>query len=79
MPIYYLDLNNSIGLIRDEEGRDLPDEEAARSEALRGARALIAEDALRGRIDLSGSIDVLGSDRRLLFTIRFADAVDILR
>ena len=77
MARYYFNLHNSIGFVRDEEGRELSDIETARAEAIRGARSVIAEDVLQGRLDLNGKIDVLDGDGALCLTIRFSDAVAV--
>lgn len=77
MARYYFNLDNSVGLVRDEEGRELPDLETAREEAIRGCRALIADDVLKGRLDLAGRIEVLDENGALLFAVRYADAVVI--
>lgn len=77
MALYYFHLHNGVGLIRDEEGRDLPDIDSARDEAIRGARALLADDVLKGHLDLKGKLEVLGEDGTHLFTLHFADAIEI--
>ena len=44
MPRYFLDIRMATGTVRDPEGVDLPDIEAARCEALRVAEDLREED-----------------------------------
>lgn len=78
-PRYYFDVENGHGLVRDEEGREFAHLEVARAEALRGVRSLIAEDVLAGRVDLRGRLDVRHGDGSIIFTISFAEAVEILR
>ena len=75
--LYYFNLHNSVGLIRDEEGVDLPDLDSAREEAIRNARALIADDVLKGRLDLKAKLDILAEDGTRLFALRFADAIEV--
>ena len=76
MARYFFNLHNGIGFVRDDEGRELPGLEAARFEAIRGARALIADEVLKGRLDLAGRLDVLGEDGEILLTILFSEAVE---
>ena len=76
MPLYFFNLYNGTGFVPDEEGRELPDPDAARAEAIHGARSLIADEVLKGRLDLNGRLDVLDGSGSLLFTIFFSDAVE---
>jgi hypothetical protein len=79
MPRYHFNLYNSVGFVPDEEGRELPDVETAREEALKGARAIIADDVLQGRLDLKGRLEVLDEDGVLVLAIPFTEAVEDLR
>ena len=74
MPRYRFNVHDGLGLVEDEEGCELPDAESARGEAVKGARSLIAEDVLHGRLDLAGRVDVLDSEGRLLFSVSFTEA-----
>ena len=76
MACYHFNIHNGAGITSDEEGQEFGDAEAARTEALKGARSLIAADVLEGRLDLSGRIEVTGDDGNLLFIISFAEAVE---
>jgi hypothetical protein len=64
--------------VEDEEGRDLPDLAAARAEAVRSIRSLLADEIRRGRIDLRGRLEVAGSDGEILDSIAFGQAVDVV-
>ena len=75
MPHYHFNLFNTIGLVADEEGRDLPDLDSARAEALKAARSIIAEEVLAGSLDLDGRLEVTDEAGGLLFTLGFAEAV----
>jgi len=79
VPLYLFDLVNGNGLTADTEGRDLPDDAAARDEALKDIRSILSEEVLRGHLDLDGRIEVRDRARALLFTVAFADAVLIER
>ena len=73
---YHFNIHNGAGFTSDEEGLEFGDAEAARAEALKGARSLIAAEVLEGRLDLRGRIEVTGDDGSLLFTLLFAEAVN---
>lgn len=79
MPHYYFNICNGDGFTPDEEGCDLPDAEAARRRAVEGARSIMSSEVRDGRLDLSSFIEVeIGeAERRLLFTLTFADALDM--
>lgn len=77
MPMFFLHIRNGSGLIEDEEGSELPDPEAARLKAVRGARSIISAEALDGEIDLSGSIEVADQAGRVVLTVSYAEAVRV--
>ena len=53
MPRYFFNIRSSEGIIRDPDGTELPDLEAARAEAELSARDLLA-DLLRQGVTLDG-------------------------
>jgi hypothetical protein len=77
MPLYRFNIHNGNGMTEDEEGRELPGPEAARAEALKGIRSLLADDVLQGHLDLRGRIEVRDEQGGFLFAIGFADALRI--
>lgn len=77
MPRFFFHICNGTGFIEDEEGQELPDVEAARAEAVKGARSIMATDVQRGELDLSSFIEVQGDDGALIFTLNFTEAVDL--
>lgn len=79
MPLYHFNIDNSIGFLADEEGRELAGPDEARAEALKGARSIIAEEVLLGRLDLRGRLEVVDRGGKVLMTIAFSEAVEILR
>ena len=79
MPLFYFHVCNGTGLAEDEEGRELPDVEAARAEALRGARSIMSEEMRDGQLNLASFIEVEDESRRHLFTLPFEDAFRISR
>ena len=77
MPRYFFHVCDGSGVTKDEEGLELSDVDAARREALRGARALMADEIQQGFLTLASLIDVDDEAGRQLFRIRFADAVEV--
>jgi Domain of unknown function (DUF6894) len=77
MPRFYFHVGNGNGFTEDEEGRELPDLESARAEAIRAARDIMASDVRSGALDLSSFIEIEDADHRLRHTLSFEDAVDL--
>ncbi len=76
MPRYFFHVYDDV-IAQDEEGVELPSIEAARLNALIGARDLIAEQVRRGYLVLSHWIDVVDEQGAPVLTVAFRDAVDI--
>lgn len=79
MPRFYLHVCNGTGFIQDEEGQELPDLEAARAEAIKSARSIMASDVQRGMLDLSSFIEIENAEKQLVHTLCFGDAVDLTK
>lgn len=79
MAHYFFHLHNSIGFVPDEDGRELPDLGRVREEALKGIRSVIGAEALQGRIDLRGRIDVADASGGLVLSFSFEEAVEVKR
>jgi hypothetical protein len=77
VPRYYFHVCDGGGFAEDEEGLELADSDAARLEALRGARSLMAEELRQGELNLASFIEVEGEGGEHLFTLTFDDAVEI--
>ena len=77
MPHYHFNLHNSLGLILDEEGRELPDLEAARDEAIKGVRSILAGEVLEGQVDLRGRLEITDEGRKTVLVLAFAEAVEV--
>jgi hypothetical protein len=79
VPHYYFDLHNDIDVI-DDEGRDLPDLDAARAHALAEARTMVeASIAESGKVDLRHHMDVRDQSGEVVHSLLFEDAVQFLR
>ncbi|PSJ37354.1 DUF6894 family protein [Allosphingosinicella deserti] len=77
MPRYYFHIRNGSGFIRDEEGRELPDEAVARDEALKGIRSIISSEASGGLLDLTGELDIADAQDEVIETLRFDEAFQL--
>ncbi len=77
MPRFFFHVCNGNGFTEDEEGRDLPDLDSARSEAIKGARSIMADELQRGHLDLSSFIEIEDEAHNWLLTLTFHDAVRI--
>jgi hypothetical protein len=76
MPRFYFHLHNSIESV-DEEGAVLPDMQAARQEAIRNARDIIANEIrYSGQIHLSHWLEIEGECGRKT-PVRFGDCVGV--
>ena len=76
MPLYFFQISGCALESDAGEGLDYPDDRAARTAALAGARGMIAEEVLHGRLDLDCRIDVADEHGTILFSIPFASALD---
>ena len=77
VPLFYLHLLNGGGWVRDPEGRDLPDLDAAKKEALAGARDLMASEVKAGELRLDALVAIEDEHGDEVYRLRFADAVTI--
>lgn len=78
MARFFLHLHNGSGFLADEEGRELADLAAARKEAVRSIRSLLAEEVRRGRVDLGGRVEIAGAGGEILASVAFPEAVEVL-
>ena len=76
VPRYFFNVYDDVGA-RDEEGVELPDEAAARLQALVGARDLMAAQVKRGYLARSHWIEVLDDHGEAHFTLTFGEAVNM--
>lgn len=76
MPRFFFNVHDDA-VTADDEGVELPDAEAARLEAIRGARSLACEQVSNGYLNVNHRIEVHDSLRREVATIRFGEAIRI--
>lgn len=77
MPRFFLDVINGHGKIPDEEGLELESQSAAMTIALDSIRSMVAEDARRGLIDLTGHIVMRDEANNTLVTLAFGEAFEL--
>ena len=76
MPLYFFHFHQNQALVEDEEGLELPDLDAAKSEAITSIHDLIGETKLTGaRFDKDGYIEIADASGQVLAVIRFADCI----
>jgi len=78
MPLFFLHIRSGDELILDGEGLDLPIE-AAKCEAIRGARGIMAAELAEGVLRLDQAIVIHDELGRTVDCINFEDAIDIVR
>lgn len=75
MPRYFFHVRNGDSLIQDLEGIDLPDLDAARIEALEGARSLLSETVRTGGVLDGQRFEIVDESGQVLDTLSFRDAL----
>jgi hypothetical protein len=79
VPRYFFDLYNDMDVL-DEEGKKLPNLEAAKAEALREVREMLQASIIdSGTINLCHRIDVRDEAGRIVHVVHFEDAVTVQR
>jgi hypothetical protein len=73
---FYFHLYNDVDT-HDEEGTELPDQEAARHFAEQAARAMAAESVTQGHLNLSHYIEVTNDADAVLFRVTFGEVVSV--
>ena len=79
VPRFYLNLCMGGKFAEDPEGLDLPSVDAARQEAIKGARSILADDIRCGKLDLNQCIEVADETGAVVTSVRFAETVEIVR
>jgi hypothetical protein len=76
VPRYFFHVFNDQTSL-DDEGRELPDLDAARAHAIEDARSLMWDSLKQGHIDLSHHIAIQNERGELLLDVKFSDAVAV--
>jgi hypothetical protein len=77
MPKYFMHLRDGEDEVLDPDGTVMA-EDAVPAAALAAARDCMAGDVRRGRIELKHRIDVCDEAGAIVYSLDFADAVDIV-
>ena len=77
MARYHFNIRNGHGFTIDDEGLDLASHEAARVEAIKGARSLLRAEVLDGTLDLNGQIEITDERHGAVMTVHFVDALKV--
>lgn len=77
MPRFHLNIFNGDGASPDEEGQEFAGLPAARAEAIRGIRSMLASELGEGRIELGGRIEIADANGLVLEKVPFAEALEI--
>lgn len=78
VPRYFFDLHNDAEVF-DEEGREFPDIEAAKQNAIHEVREMMCESVQSGRVNLSHHIDVRDETGHIIHVVHFGDAVEVVQ
>ena len=76
---YHLHLINTHVEADDREGHLLASLDEARAMAVDGIRGFLSHEVRDGRLDLRGRIDIEDDDGAVLASVRFDEAVSIMR
>jgi hypothetical protein len=76
VPRYFFHVYEDL-VAEDDEGIELPDVDAARDEAIRAGRELIAAQVAGGRLRLFHRIEVLDERGRTVLAIPYREMVEI--
>ncbi len=77
MPRFFFHLYNSV-TVHDDDGKELPNIEAAKAEATHACRELMAEDVRsEGQITLSHRIEIHSDDGETKLVLPFRACVEI--
>jgi hypothetical protein len=78
MSHYYFHLRDGVDILIDEEGRHLDGIDDIAPAALLEARSIISDDARSGCIRLDLRIDVEDASHKVVYSLDFSDAVEIV-
>ena len=79
MPRYFFHIKEVDATSKDEEGRELPDDDTARRHAADAARELAAQAVLDGELINGQCIEVTDRAGKLVTTVMLREAVRLVR
>jgi hypothetical protein len=77
MPRYFLHIRDGDRYIADDEGSDLPDLDAARAEAVLGAREIMAEKLRAGEVLNGETIEITDAEGVVLEVVTFRSVLKL--
>lgn len=76
MPVFYFHVRSEGSVLQDDEGIDLPDRDAAGTEAAASARDIVAERVKSGKpFGLDDVFEITDESGQLVLTVPFREAV----
>jgi len=76
---YYFHLSDGENILRDNEGVDLPDTEAAAVRALDSARDILSAEMRMGRVPINMHLAVENESGKTVHRLPFDQAFEIIR
>ncbi|MEE7489373.1 DUF6894 family protein [Methylobacterium oryzae] len=77
MPHFYLHIRDGQWLVEDLDGTDLPDLDAARTEAERSARALLEIQQVDGAVLAGQSFEIADASGQVLAVVSLKDVLQL--
>ncbi|MEE7446915.1 hypothetical protein MRF4_03255 [Methylobacterium radiotolerans] len=77
MPHFYLHIRDGQWLVEDLDGTDLPDLDAARTEAERSARALLEIQQVDGAVLAGQSFEIADASGQVLAVVPLKDVLQL--
>jgi len=79
MGLYFFNERNGDDYLVDEHGIDLPDLESVRREAVAGARAIVADAVLLGRLSLRECFEIVDAQGDVVLSLPFSSVIEFDR
>ena len=79
MPTYYFHIRDSGALVRDPEGLELPNLDAARTECRRVIVSVLSEEQMDGLISADREFQIEDEIGRTVLTVPFRSTVSMVR
>jgi hypothetical protein len=75
MPLFFLNVRDGASLVRDPEGSEFADLEAARAEALASARDLVGDNLKNDQVQDNRQYEITDEAGQVLATVPLMDAL----
>lgn len=77
MPRFFFHLSDDL-FVEDEEGMLLPDVRAAYEVGVQNARLMAAEEVIAGKLHLNHKVEIADEEGRIVCTVTFKEAFEIV-